>query len=160
MKYKEIKLAGKDNNNNTSTIKDLIMRPRKSQRDLSSDISNPTGALQKAYSHLMSIKDPQELYDAALEVVRPLVGHGVSEKNFKQFEQTLYKTASKGINAVQQYITMYVLKGSGLGVLESTQESLASMLSEDVDDTFKLTPHQMELKNMVESYGYSVGFTK
>lgn len=131
------------------------MRPRQPQRDLSQQGGNPTSELQKNYEVLMGINDPDELAQAAVQVVRPLVGRGFSEKNYTKFMQNLEQAQQRGVQGLQKFLTNYILKGSGLGV-ESKEAAVASMLTEDVDDPIELTPYQQHLKALVESYGYHV----
>jgi hypothetical protein len=126
-------------------------RPQRPKRDLSQQGGNPTSALQAAYQQLMSIQDPEELAQAALQVVQPLVGSGMSEQNFQKFQQNLQGSARKGLTGVQMFLSNYILKGSGMGVGMEAAESVASFITEDVNDFRDLTPQQQALKTLVES---------
>ena len=127
------------------------MRPRRSKKDLSKISGNPTSALQDAYAKLMSIDDPQELYDAAIAIVKPLVGSGVSEANYRKFENTLYKNAERGVDELKYYLSMYILNGSGMGVESNNIKAMASFITEDCDEIVDLTEEQLRLQKLVES---------
>lgn len=131
------------------------MPPRGPKRDLSGKSRNPTAELQKAYSHLMSIQDPEELMRAAVGIVKPLVGTGLSEKNYQKFMTNLQQSAQRGLEGLQFFLSNYILSGSGMSV-ESRENAVASLLSEDVNEVRRLTTHERQLKAMVESYGYYV----
>lgn len=126
-------------------------RPRAPQRDLSQQEGNPTSALQAAYQQLMAIQDPQELMDAAIQVVQPLVGHGMSEQNYRKFMQNLEGSARKGLTGIQMFLSNYILKGSGMGARLEAAESIASFITEDINEVRALTPQQQYLKTLVES---------
>ena len=126
-------------------------RPPRPRRDLSQQGGNPTSALQAAYEQLMSIQDPEEMMDAAIQVVQPLVGSGMSEQNYQKFVQQLQGSSRKGLVGVMGFLSNYILKGSGLGVGMEAAESVASFITEDVNETYSLTPQQQYLKTLVES---------
>lgn len=129
-------------------------------RDHSKKPGNPTSALQAQYQQLMTIQDPDELAQTALEIVQPLVGSGMSEQNFRKFKINLQDAAQRGLVGLQGFLSNYILAGSGLSVgrggrggpREAAEVAqIASMISEDVNDIRKLTPQQEYLKNLVES---------
>lgn len=126
-------------------------RPRAPKRDLSQQEGNPTRALQDAYQQLMAIQDPQEMMDAAIQVVQPLVGRGMSEQNYKKFMQNLQGSARRGLVGIQSFLSNYILKGSGMGATLEAAESVASFITEDVNEVCNLTPRQQYLKTLVES---------
>lgn len=132
------------------------MRPPKPRRDMSGNPGNPTSELQKAYSQLMTITDPDQLVEAAVGIVKPLIGRGFSEKNFRLFMQNIEQSKRRGLESIQSFLSNYILRGSGLGV-ESKEHAIASVLTEDIDDYIELTPYQQSLKAMVESHGFHVG---
>jgi hypothetical protein len=99
----------------------------------------------------MAIQDPQELMDAAVGVVQPLVGRGMSEQNYQKFMQNLQGSARRGLTGIQMFLSNYILKGSGMGATLEAAESVASFITEDVNDTHALTPQQQALKTLVES---------
>lgn len=121
------------------------------KRDLSKQSSNPTSELQKSYQQLMAIEDPEELMKAAISVVEPLVGSGISETNYRKFINDIRNAARKGTNGIQFFLSNYILKGSGLGVDLNSIQSIASYITEDANEICKLTPQQQYLKNLVES---------
>lgn len=131
-------------------------RPSRPQRDLSAQAGNPTSEIQKHYTELMAIQDPEELIQAADSLVQPLIGHGFSENNYRKFAMNLQQAARRGLTGVQMFLNNYLLKGSGLGVQESTEiDAIATFLCEDTN-TVRLTKRQIELKTLVESAGFKV----
>lgn len=134
---------------------DLPSSQNLNQRDLSQRSGNSTSGLQAAYQQLMSIQDPAQLRQAALQVVAPMLGKGISQKNLQTFKLTLQKIGDDLVK-LQSYITNYILKGSGLGVMENEIAAIESLITEDVREV-KLTDDQWRWKRLVESYGYHVG---
>lgn len=132
------------------------MRPNYPRKDLSKISGNPTSELEKNYDMLRSIRDPEELAQATINIVKPLVGKGFSKNRYATFLQHLDKARQGGAEGIFRFITMFILAGSGLKV-ESREAAIASLLTEDVNDRVRLTPHQIALKAMVEKYGYHVG---
>lgn len=142
------------------------MLPSGPTRDLSQQAGNPTHAIQQSYHQLMAIQDPQELQQAALELVKPMVGRGISDQNFRKFVQRLNVAAQRGIQGMQKYLSDFMLAGSGMGVIggggrQMARESLdiatiANLITEDADIIADYTPAQLQLKQLVESYGYRV----
>lgn len=131
-------------------------RPTRPQRDLSAQAGNPTSEIQKHYSELMAIQDPEELIQAADALVQPLIGHGFSQPNYQKFVANLQQAARRGLVGLQSFLSNYMLKGSGLGVRESTDiDAIATFLCEDTN-TVRLTKRQIELKTLVESAGFKV----
>lgn len=130
--------------------------------DLSQRAGNSTSSLQQSYKQLMSIQDPDQLKQAALEVVQPLVGKGISPKNWATFQRNVMGLTD--LTKLQAYITNYILKGSGLGVVgggarfatEDHVLAISSLISEDTADV-KLTDDQWRWKRLVELYGFHVG---
>lgn len=120
-------------------------------RDLSKQAGNPTSELQAHYQRLMSIQDPVELADAAVQVVEPLVGKAMSVDNYNKFLTRLKQAGQRGLVGVQKYVSDFILRGSGLGVVEDVTSAIASVITEDVDDPIELTRHQRQLKALVES---------
>ena len=137
-----------------SIVKETIM-PRKVNRnnvDLSTKAGNPTHAIQAVYAELMDIPDPAELRRRAIEVVEPLVGHGMSQANFKKFLFDLDNSSKKGITDLKMYLSNYVLKGTGHGVLfRNSVEAIAACISEDVNEVHVLSPRLQQLKFLIES---------
>lgn len=132
-------------------------------RDLSQQQGNPTSALQAAYRDLMAIQDPQELMEKAINTIKPLVGRGMSELNYKKFMQNIQGAAQKGVQEIQKFLSNYVLAGSGLstgagrrgsrGMGEDVVSAIASFITEDRNDVVQLNKYQRDLKLMVETYG-------
>lgn len=131
------------------------MRPT-SKRDLSQQAGNPTHGIQQHYHELMAITDPDELRQAAIDVVTPYVGKSMSQANFRKFMMNLDRSAQRGVTDIQRFISNFLLSGSGLGVSESAVAAIAGLITEDIDDAVQLTEHQQQLKLMVESYGFNV----
>lgn len=131
-------------------------RPQQPPRDLSTKGTNSTSELQRHYQQLMSIQDPDELTQAAINIVRPLVGKGVSEQNYRKFTTELQKAAMKGLTNIQMYISNYILSGSGLSVGRGLKETIdihniGTMINEDINYIKELTPTQKRLKHLIES---------
>lgn len=136
------------------------MGTRGAPRDFSQQAGNPTSELQAQYQQLMAIQDPQELMDAAIGVVKPLIGRGMSEKNYQRFMRQIQQAASRGLVNLQMFLSNYILKGSGQGAIpqrggrfaESADiAEIASVITEDADNFNELTREQQYLKNLVES---------
>lgn len=128
-------------------------RPSRPPRDLSAQAGNPTSEIQKHYSELMAIQDPDELIQAADTLVQPLIGHGFSPNNYKKFTMDLQQAARRGLLGIQSFLSNYMLKGSGLGVAESNEiGAIASLICEDTNSV-KLSKRQIELKRLVENVG-------
>lgn len=127
------------------------------QPDYSQQPGNPTSELQAKYQQLMTIQDPHELVDAAVGIVQPLVGRGMSEKNWRIFQRNIQGAARRGLVGLQMFLSNYILKGGGQGVIGSgggrfeSVDVIANMITEDVDIFNELTPQQQYLKNLVES---------
>lgn len=129
--------------------------------DYSRREGNPTSTLQAHYQDLMVIQDPDELARTALKIVEPLVGTGMSEKNWIKFQRDLEGAAERGLTGLKKYLTNYILAGSNLGVgrggrggmaREATQvDQIASFITEDVNECVILTKEQQYLKQLVES---------
>lgn len=134
----------------------MVMRPSRPRKDLSKISGNPTSELQKNYDMLRSIRDPEELAQATINIVKPLVGKGFSKNRYAIFLRDLNNASQGGAEGIFHFITMFILAGSGLKV-ESREAAIASLLTEDIDSPINLTPHQRALKAMVEKYGYHVG---
>ncbi len=121
------------------------------RRDLSRQSGNSTSALQAAYQQLMAIQDPEELVQAAINVVQPLVGNGISPQNYKKFIMNLQNSARRGLTNIQMYLSNYILSGSGMTTDMNSVQAVASFITEDVNDIRQLTPQQQYLKTLVES---------
>lgn len=129
-------------------------------RDLSQQGGNPTSALQAQYQQLMEIPDQNMLIDAAMKIVQPLVGRGMSEPNFMKFKRDLMSSAQRGLTNIQMFLSNYILSGSGLsvgrgerggGMRGESIDQIASIITEDANVFNELTPQQQNLKDLVES---------
>lgn len=131
-------------------------RPERPRIDLSKKPGNPTSELEKHYQELKALASDSEAAAAkAVEIIQPLVGKGMSERNYSKFMLDLNKAKER--NRVFEFLTNYILKGSGLGVMDDV-EAIASFVSEDINNLFvELTDKQRALKKMAESAGFSVG---
>jgi hypothetical protein len=121
-------------------------------RDLSSQDGNPTSALQAYFEQIMSLEDPEEMVEMAISIVKPLVGKGMSEKNYNTFLKNLQKSAQRGIVDIQYYISNFILKGSGLGVVENKISAMAYMITEDSSIFVDLNETQQYLKELIENH--------
>jgi len=126
--------------------------------DYSKRPGNPTSVLQSNYTMLMGITNSEELSQAAIDLVEPLRGSGISEKNWIKFNNDIRKAASRGLESIRYYLTNYILSGSDLSVgrgesyKESTEiNSIASMITENIDGPNVLSSQQQCLKDLVES---------
>ena len=131
--------------------------------ELTQQPGNPAHALRQRYHELMAIQDPEQLAQEAFNTVRPLVGRGCSEQNWKKFQLNLKQASQRGLVGLQSFISNYMLKADKLGVIpsrglqaESKIQALASLITEDVSDPYRLNPNQRQLKALVESYGFTV----
>ncbi len=125
-------------------------------RDLSKTPGNPTHAIEQNFSQLMAIQDPEELTQAVVQLIQPLVGQGFSPNNFQKFQRNLQQSAQRGVRGIQTFLSNFMLRGSGMGVESCAIDALAGVLTEDADIFHEFTPRQEELKLMVESYGFKV----
>lgn len=121
--------------------------------DLSKKKSNPTASLTQHYQELMAIQDPDALIQRVTELAKPLVGAGMSELNYRKLVHTM-EQYRQNFPRLQKYVTDYILKGMGLGVVEDHVQAVASLLTEGT--AARLTPQQAQLKRLAESYGYHV----
>lgn len=130
--------------------------------DLSQSGRNATSELQAHYQQLMAIADQDELERASIDLLSGLVGHGISEKNFKTFCMRIGNC--RDLQSMQYYITQFILAGSGNAVVgkpsrlrayESRIDAIASFIIED--SMVELTDNEMSWKELVESYGFYVG---
>jgi hypothetical protein len=126
-------------------------------RDLSQTSGdNPTKWIQRHFNELYEIAesgDAQLLVQTIVNGVRPLVGKGFSDKNFRTLKFNLEDSLRRGKSAMQiytGYINNYHLRGSGLGMENNCQVAIASMITEDIEPV-QLTQYQLFLKNLVES---------
>ena len=85
--------------------------------DLSSTPGNPAFELTQNYDRLMAITDLAELVTEAEAIVTRMVGHGISEKNHRRFTNTINHLKERGMFSVQKYLSDYILKASGNGVI-------------------------------------------
>ena len=134
-----------------------ISRP---SADLSQREGNPTHAIQQHYSALMSIDDPEMLKEKVLEIVQPLVGHGMSNNNYKKFLMELNRSAARGLENLQFFLSNFMLAGSGMRAESNEINAIAGMINEDINEPVILTSHQRALKRLVESYGFNVCLRK
>lgn len=116
--------------------------------DYSKISGNPTHALQQQYEALMGIEDLDELKDAAVSIVKPLVGSGMSSGNYKKFMLNLQRSSARGLDSVRHFLTNYILAGSGMAVGESLIDAMDAILMEN---STKFSTAQWRLKNLVES---------
>lgn len=121
-------------------------------RDLSGQDGNPTSALQAHFEQIMSLEDPEEMVEMAISIVKPLVGKGMSEKNYNTFLKNLHKSAQRGIVSIQHCISNFILKGSGLGVIENRISAIANIITEDSDIFANLNETQQYLKELIENH--------
>lgn len=137
--------------------------------DLPEMEGNPANGLRKAYEQLMQIRDPQELLQQATGIVQSYEGRGVSPQNTRKFTVTLAQQARRGLFAMQKYISDYILKAGGLGVIgvgESAQpiaqlvddplEALGSMILEDVNEQDTLAPWQRKFIAVARRHGIHI----
>lgn len=75
---------------------------------------NPAHELRQQYQRLMAIEDTDELVGTASSLVRPLVGHGFSQKNHRKFARDISRARERGLVAVQSYLTNYLLAADGM----------------------------------------------
>lgn len=116
---------------------------------------NPTKWIQRHLTELGEIAatgDTRLLVQTILDGVRPLVGRGFSEANYRKMKLTLEQLARKqsAMRILTGYINNYHLRGSGLGMESNCQAAIASMITESFEPV-QLTPHQAFLKALVES---------
>lgn len=126
--------------------------------DLSNVEGNPTKAIQDNYHDLMAVTNPEELKALALKLVEPYVGHSFSTSNFRKFKNIIAKLVD--LSSIQSYLTNFMLKGSNLGIIESTSQIdiIAALINESNEIMF--TPEQQQIVNLVSRYGYSVALTE
>lgn len=141
--------------------------------DITQQSGNPAYGLEQAYDKLMAIQDSEALKQAAIDVVRPYVGRGMSRNHYRKFELTLDSLTD--VQGIQFYLTNFILKAGKRGVLKSRGayesiegvrlclaedeiDAVASWVAEDPDDKLynELTDDQIRIKELVESYGFSV----
>jgi hypothetical protein len=79
---------------------------------LSKSTQNPAGRINDNYQELMTIQDPAELRQRA-ECL--LAGGGISSTNAKKFRLTLQRETS--LSRMQSFLTNFMLKADGLGVI-------------------------------------------
>lgn len=128
----------------------------KPQTDLSQREGNPTHAIQQHYQELMAIDDVDLLKQKALEIVQPLVGHGMSTSNYQKFMMNLNRSATAGLAKLQYFLSNFMLAGSGLRAESNSMRAIAGLISEDINEPIILTPEQRRLKRLVESHGFYV----
>lgn len=113
---------------------------------------NITKLLTQEYGRLVQITDPYDLVEAVIELATPLVGKGFRQENYDSFVRTLNQEAEKGLIQLQHYLTNFILRGSGLKVMEHVDpRSIAKFITEDIDQVRYLTDDQKYLKKLVES---------
>ena len=109
---------------------------------------NLTKHLEQNYPIIGQASDEEGLKSWAIEAANHYLGSSLSKINHARFMKAL---ASKhGLPAIQKYLTDYMLKGAGLGVMRNSIDSIASMVQEDVDEVVKLSTEQILLKKLVE----------
>lgn len=117
---------------------------------------NPSKIIHDNYKMLMDIQDPDQLKNTIIELIKPLRGHGFSDKNYLAFAKSLQQASMRGLDGIQLFLTNFMLKGSNLGVIESKIDAIAGFVSEDASKSVQLTSKQLRLKSLVESYGFAV----
>lgn len=124
-------------------------------RDLSQQAGNPTHGIEQHYTRLMDIQDPDLLQQEAMSIVQSYAeSGGISERNLRKFNFTMQKL-SGNLPKIQQYLTNFLLAGSGLAVESNEMAAVVSFITESTDP-IKLTVRQVRLKLLVESCGYKV----
>lgn len=118
--------------------------------DLSQIDGNPTNEIHKHYADLNKITDEKEYYDAVMAVVKPMVGKGMSERNFKTFVKNLNGASRRGLISMQSYVTNFMLAGIGLRAEENEIKAIGNLIKEDIRP-IEFTPRQMKFKKLVES---------
>lgn len=114
---------------------------------------NPTKWLSQHYQEVMDgfKTDPDGTADMLLQQFASMVGHGYDKKNFNKFRLALAQARAKGTEALQFYLTNFMMKGMGEGVVEAVAwddpMAIGGLLCEDSDEFAKL-------RRMVGRYGF------
>lgn len=116
---------------------------------------NPTKWIQRHLTELAEIAatgNSRLLVQTILDGVRPLVGKGFSEANYRKMKLTLEKLMQRqsAMQILTGYVNNYHLRGSGLGMESNCQAAIASMITESFEPV-QLTPYQAFLKTLVET---------
>lgn len=83
--------------------------------DLTTRPTNPAHDLHARYERLMQLTDPDELRSEAVSVVRSWEGRGISRSHVVKFVRTV--SGLCGLEALQRYVTNFVLAASNLRVI-------------------------------------------
>lgn len=128
-------------------------RPQRPDYDMSQSRNmNITKLLTQEYGNLVQITDPYELAEAVINLATPLVGKGFKKETYDKFVMILNQKADEGLVQLQHYLTNFILRGSGLKVMEHTDpRAIADFITENTHETLYLTEHQKYLKRLVES---------
>jgi len=128
--------------------------------DLTAREGNPSSALSNAYQQLLAIENGSQFIKTVDGIVRPYIGKGFSQKNYRKLMNELERMnreLADPIPEMQKYITNFILKGAGHGVVDPTRErrrgshvehvgdpataeimTMAALMEEDdIDDNFK-----------------------
>ena len=144
-----------------------------SEADLSDRPGNPAASLKASYQKLMSIQDPVELYDMAMEVVGQHAEKGMSKGNLATFQANMKKVMAKlrggfaphrVLRDLQGYLTNFILKADNLGVIEGRIitwgeivsdpiEAIGSMLDESM---LALSPSRRHFVRVAQQYGINI----
>jgi hypothetical protein len=113
---------------------------------------NPTKWIFQHYDDL-KIMNATELGQLLLSSIPQMGNFG--RQNAREFVETVRQlTAENATDALRKYITNFMMKGMGYGVIEcvigNDVESIASVITEDVNVTL-LTPELSALKKLVET---------
>lgn len=129
--------------------------------DITDMPGNPAYGIKQAYKELMVITDPTELYNRVVAIVEPYRGHGMSEQSFANFMRIMAKQR-KSLIGMQKYVTNFILKAGGEGVIEgeawgeivdNPADAIASMLTEDVNSSVEIQPWQQAIINIAKKNG-------
>lgn len=134
--------------------------------DITDMPGNPAYGLKQAYKELMAITDPAELFSETMRIVEPYrsdptTRRGMSEASFATFMRTMNKQQNSLVG-MQKYITNFILKAGGEGVIEgeawgeivdNPADAIASMLTEDVNSSVEIQPWQQAIINIAKKNG-------
>lgn len=129
------------------------MRPRRSPRDLSAQAGNLTSGLQQHASELWAMDDLESMQSAMLQLARQYVGHGLSEPNWRKFQQAVM--GANTVDKLKFVLSSYILAGSGLGVTPRREsiDAIADAISESTE--YVTEPRLLtELRRMFGELGY------
>ncbi len=90
---------------------------RQRKVDLTNDPTNPSYTLKELYALLMGESDPHQLATDAIALVKPFVGKGLSNNNWRKY-QLVVQQNQDNLEKLRQYITNYILASAGLAVIK------------------------------------------